>query len=206
MPDLVVHGPQPSWRGGGLPRRRVDAGVILGDERGTCKITAEADAIREWETYLARMATWNATRTVMGSPDEVISALTDPAAARRWSPIGFELEDFDGERLEAGSQARLVGRLAGREVAFDVDVLEVGDGLLSLTATGPVHMDVRYDAVDLGDATEVLASVDVRSGGGLLGRVLSSATDAVLAGGALQAAIAAVAREVEGSSQLEAAA
>jgi hypothetical protein len=142
-----------------------------------------------------------------GTPDDVISALTDPAAARRWSPIGFELEDFDGDRLEAGSQARLVGRLAGREVGFDVEVLDAGDGLLSLTATGPVHMDVRYDALpDEDGGVEVLASVDVRSGGGLLGRVLSSATDAVLAGGALNVAVAAVAREVEGAGQLATAA
>jgi hypothetical protein len=153
------------------------------------------------------MATWSARANVMGTPEDVISALTDPAVARRWSPIGFELEDFDGDRLEAGSRARLVGRLAGREVGFDVDVQDAGDGLLALTATGPVQMDVRYDALAHQDGgTEVLASVDVRSGGGLLGRVLSGATDAILAGGALQAAVAAVAREVEGSSSLAAAA
>src|SRR5215212_6333282 len=153
------------------------------------------------------MATWSARANMTGTPDDVISALTDPAAARRWSPIGFELEDFDGDRLEAGSQARLVGRLAGREVGFDVEVLDAGEGLLSLTATGPVHMDVRYDALpDADGGVEVLASVDVRSGGGLLGRVLSSATDAILAGGALNVAVAAVAREVEGAGQLAAAA
>jgi hypothetical protein len=153
------------------------------------------------------MATWSARANMTGTPDDVISALTDPAAARRWSPIGFELEDFDGDRLEAGSQARLVGRLAGREVGFDVEVLDAGDGLLSLTAIGPVHMDVRYDALpDEDGGVEVLASVDVRSGGGLLGRVLSSATDAVLAGGALNVAVAAVAREVEGAGQLATAA
>jgi hypothetical protein len=37
----------------------------------------------------------------------------------------------------------------------------------------------------------------VRSAGGLFGRVLSSATDALLAGGALNVAVQGVAREVE---------
>jgi hypothetical protein len=58
-------------------------------------------------------------------------------------------------------------------------------------------MDVRYDASPFGDMTEVTASVAVRSAGGLLGRVLSSATDALLAGGALNIAVQSVAREVE---------
>lgn len=152
------------------------------------------------------MATWSARTTAMGTPDEVICVLTDPASARRWSPIGFDIEELDGDRLEAGSRARLVGRLAGRGVAFDVDVLDAGDGLLSLTASGPVEMDVRYDALPHEDGSEVVAWVNVRSGGGLLGRVIAGATDALLAGGALHAAVTAVAREVEGSGRMAAAA
>jgi hypothetical protein len=56
---------------------------------------------------------------------------------------------------------------------------------------------VAYDAIAAGDATEVVASVAVRSTGGLFGRMLSSATDALLAGGALNVAVQGVAREVE---------
>ena len=180
--------------------------VILGDEAASGKIAFQADARGATRAYLAAMATWSARTTVMGSPEDVLCVLTDPDAARRWSPVGFELEELEGDRLEAGSRARLVGRLAGRGVSFDVDVFDAGDGLLSLKASGPVEMEVRYDARPHGDGAEVVASVDVRSGGGVLGRVLSSATDALLAGGALQMAVAAVAREVEGSSQLAVAA
>jgi hypothetical protein len=67
-------------------------------------------------------------------------------------------------------------------------------------------MDVRYDAAMLGEVTEVTASVAVRSAGGLLGRLLSSATDALLAGGALNIAVQSVAREVEQGAAFAAAA
>lgn len=152
------------------------------------------------------MATWETTTTVMGEPEHVLEVLTDPSAARRWSPIGFELEQIDGDRLRSGTQAVLTGKLAGRSVKFEVDVIKASDGQLELRARGPVDMDVRYDAELLGEVTEVKASIAVRSAGGLLGRVLSSATDALLAGGALNIAVQSVAREVEQVSAFAAAA
>jgi hypothetical protein len=143
------------------------------------------------------MATWQTRTTVMGGPEDVLQVLTDPCAARRWSPVGFELEQIEGDRLRSGTQAVLTGRLAGRTVMFEVNVLKASDGQLELHAKGPIEMDVRYDAAALGEMTEVTASVAVRSAGGLLGRLLSSATDALLAGGALNIAVQSVAREVE---------
>jgi polyketide cyclase/dehydrase/lipid transport protein len=143
------------------------------------------------------MAVWETRTIVNGAPEDVLEVLTDPAAARRWSPVGFELEQIEGDRLRSGTRAVLSGRIAGRGVSFDVEVIKASDGQLELRAVGPVEMDVAYDAVAAGDATEVVASVAVRSGGGLLGRMLSSATDALLAGGALNLAVQGVAREVE---------
>jgi hypothetical protein len=142
----------------------------------------------------------------MGDPDDVLEVLTDPYAAQRWSPIGFELEHIEGDRLTSGSRAVLSGKLAGRSVKFDVNVLKASDGQLELTARGPVEMDVRYIAAALGEMTEVKASVAVRSTGGLMGRLISSATDALLAGGALNIAVQSVAREVEQSVAYAAAA
>ena len=143
------------------------------------------------------MGTWQTSTMVMGGPEDVLDVLTDPCAARRWSPIGFELEEIEGDRLRSGTNAVLSGKLAGRSVKFEVNVLKASDGQLELHARGPVEMDVRYDAAALGDRTEVTAEVNVRSAGGLLGRLLSSATDALLAGGALNIAVQSVAREVE---------
>lgn len=145
------------------------------------------------------MGTWETRTTVKGQPEHVLAVLTDPTSARRWSPVGFELEQLDGDRLRSGSRAVLTGKLAGRGVSFDVHVTKASDGQLELRALGPVEMDVLYDAIEAGDGTEVVASVNVRSGGGLLGRMLSSATDALLAGGALNVAIQGVRREVERS-------
>jgi hypothetical protein len=145
------------------------------------------------------MATWETRTTVKGEPEHVLEVLTDPALARRWSPIGFELEQIDGDRLRSGTRAVLTGKLAGRGVSFDVHVIKASDGQLELRAVGPVEMDVAYDALRGDDGTEVVASVAVRSAGGLIGRMLSSATDALLAGGALAVAVQGVAREVERS-------
>jgi hypothetical protein len=152
------------------------------------------------------MATWETRTTVMGGPEDVLEVLTDPSAAQRWSPIGFELEHIEGDRLVSGSHAVLSGKLAGRCVKFEVDVLKASDGQLELRAKGPVEMDVRYIAAALGEMTEVKASVAVRSAGGLMGRLISSATDALLAGGALNIAVQSVAREVEQSVAYAAAA
>jgi phosphate uptake regulator len=143
------------------------------------------------------MGTWETRTIVNGAPEDVLEVLTDPEAARRWSPIGFELDQIEGDRLRSGTRAKLSGRIAGRGVSFDVEVIKAGDGQLELRAIGPVEMDVAYDAIAAGDATEVIASVAVRSAGGLFGRMLSSATDALLAGGALNVAVQGVAREVE---------
>jgi hypothetical protein len=145
------------------------------------------------------MAIWETRTTVKGQPEHVLEVLTDPSSARRWSPVGFELEDFDGDRLRSGSRAVLTGKLAGKGVSFDVHVIKASDGQLSLRAIGPVEMDVAYDATAAADGTELAASVAVRSAGGLIGRMLSSATDALLAGGALAMAVQGVAREVERS-------
>jgi hypothetical protein len=143
------------------------------------------------------MANWETRTRVNGQPEHVLDVLTDPDAARRWSPIGFELEQIDGDRLRSGTHAKLTGRLAGKGVSFDVFVTKASDGQLELRATGPIEMDVAYDAIVDEHGTEVVASVAVRSTGGLLGRMLSSATDALLAGGALNIAVQGVVREVE---------
>jgi phosphate uptake regulator len=145
------------------------------------------------------MATWETRTTVKGQPEHVLEVLTDPSSARRWSPVGFELQDFEGDRLRSGSRAVLSGKLAGKGVSFDVHVIKASDGQLELRAIGPVEMDVAYDAIAAADGTELAASVAVRSAGGLIGRMLSSATDALLAGGALAMAVQGVAREVERS-------
>jgi hypothetical protein len=87
------------------------------------------------------------------------------------------------------------GRLAGVEVGFDVEVLEAGDGRLTLRAAGPVALDVAYDLQPAGEGSEVRASVGVRPGRGLRGRLIAEATSALLAAGALHQTLSRIGRE-----------
>jgi hypothetical protein len=142
------------------------------------------------------MGTWTARTRHRGEPDRVLELLTDPDSAGLWSPLEFTVEEIDGPRLEPGGRAVLSGRLAGRWVEFELDVFEAGDGRLSLRATGPVTMDVDYELLD----GEVVAKVKVHGGRGLTGRLLSFATDGLLAAGTLQSAVDAIARAAEATS------
>jgi hypothetical protein len=142
------------------------------------------------------MATWTAHTQVAGLPDEVLELLTDPHAISRWAPIAFEVVDLEGDRLVAGDRVHVRGRLAGRCLEFEVEVSEADEGRLVLTAVGPIRLDVRYLAVPASHGSRVSASVTV-SGSGLTGRLLAQATDALLASGALRAAVDRIAYELE---------
>jgi hypothetical protein len=135
------------------------------------------------------------------APGDVLALLTAPEAIAVWAPVSFEVDELDGRRLCTGSRARVSGGLAGRRVAFDVDVHRADEGGLTLTAEGPVGLDVEYLVTPTDGGAEVLASVSVRRGDGLLGRVLAQATGALLSGGALDVALGRIARELTGDME-----
>lgn len=142
------------------------------------------------------MGEFIAHKSIQSRPSQVIRSLTDPEAAVRWSPVDFELRALGCARLEAGATAQVAGRLAGREVTFDVEVVEADDGRLALRAFGPVVVDILYE-VDAGDdGAELRARLKTRSGGGITGRVMSTAADA-LAPALLQLAVDRIRRDVE---------
>lgn len=142
------------------------------------------------------MRTWTTQTTVAGLPDEVLALLTEPDAIALWAPVPFELIDLDTDRLEAGSRARVLGRLAGRTLEFEVEVLAADEEGLALVATGPISIDVEYVLRRAVRGSELRASVSVR-GSGLIGRVLAQATDALLAAGALNTAVSRIGRQLE---------
>jgi Polyketide cyclase / dehydrase and lipid transport len=141
------------------------------------------------------MRTWTAATTVDAPPEAVLDVLTDPGACARWAPVDFAVDGLGTGRLVAGSRPRVRGRLAGVEVGFDVEVLEAGGDRLVLRATGPVALDVAYALAHAERGSEVRASVGVRPGRGLRGRVLAEATSALLSAGALQQALGRIGRE-----------
>ncbi len=136
------------------------------------------------------------------APRDVLALLTAPEAIAVWAPVPFEIDEIDGHRLRAGSRARVSGGLAGRRVAFDIDVHRADDECLALTAEGPVGFDVEYRVTLTDEGAEVCARVSVRRGDGLLGRVLAQATGALLSGGALDIALGRIRRELTGDLDL----
>ena len=140
------------------------------------------------------MKTWTATAVAEAQPAAVLSVLTDPDACARWAPLPFDVED-DTRRLATGSRARVSGRLAGQRVGFDVVVGQADETGLTLSADGPVSLDVDYRLAPSGAGSRVHASISVRPRRGLVGRLLAEATGALLTAGALDHALARLTRE-----------
>jgi hypothetical protein len=142
------------------------------------------------------MATWTTRTCIETCPKRVLELLTDPDACERWSPVTFDIEYLDGSRLTSGARARLAGRIAGKTVAFDVEIHEADDRRLALRASGPFDIVASYEAVPRGGRTELRAAVSVE-GTGFAGRLMSRAADALLAAGALDSTMSRIARAAE---------
>ena len=143
------------------------------------------------------MAQWTTRTQANASPQQLLEVLTDPDAIRLWSPIDFEVDDLTGSRLAAGDVARVTGRVAGVRVGFDVEIHAADEDGIELSANGPIGIDVRYDLAPADEGSEVTATVGLRRGGGITGRLISQATAALLSAGALDGAARSIARAAE---------
>jgi hypothetical protein len=151
------------------------------------------------------MSQWTATARAKATPGQVLEVLTHPDEIRRWSPVDFDSDDLDGRRLAAGTRGRVVGRLAGVSVGFDVEVHAVDEARLELSAEGPVGLDVRYDLKVDDSGAQLNASVSMRPSDGLTGRLVANATAALLSAGALEGAAGRIARVAESQPAVAAA-
>ena len=148
------------------------------------------------------MGSWTSKTTFVGDAERVLELLTDPEEAQAWAPVEFTVEDAEGRRLHTGDVAHIAGQLAGRRMSFDIEVFKASEGQLRLRATGPVEIEVEYGVVSRDDGSgELTAWIAVSSAGGLMGRLVASATDTVLAAGALDAAVRKIAAAAEGDSR-----
>ncbi len=145
------------------------------------------------------MAQWTAQTTTQATPERVLEVLTDPQAIRTWSPVPFELDGSES-RLAAGRTARVNGQLAGVRVGFDVEVHAAGANGLDLTAHGPIALDVHYELTPQDGGSRVKASVGLRKARGITGRLVASATGALLSAGALDGAAGRIARAAEATA------
>lgn len=151
------------------------------------------------------MARWTATTTANATPEQLLEVLTRPNEIRRWSPVDFDLDELASRRLGPGTRTRVTGRLAGVKVGFDVEIKAADQGGLELTADGPIGIDVRYDLAPAASGSEFTASVGLRRGSGLSGRLISQATAALLSAGALDGTARSIARAAESAPALAAA-
>lgn len=142
------------------------------------------------------MSTCTTEMWLPSDSESVLAMLTDPDAIARWAPIDFDVLELAGERLEAGSHARVCGALAGHPLEFDVEIHEAHERCLSLAASGPVSIDAQYQLRPAGRGSKVRASVSV-SGCGILGTALARLVEAFLAAGALRSSIARIGRELD---------
>jgi hypothetical protein len=141
------------------------------------------------------MSNWTATTTANATPEQLLDVLTRPEKIQDWAPVDFDLEDW--RRLSTGTRTRVTGRLAGMPVEFDVEVHRADEEGLRLSAEGPIGLDVRYELAPVSTGAELNASVSLRAGGGLTGRLVTKATQALLSAGALEGAAGRIAAAAE---------
>jgi len=135
------------------------------------------------------MGTWSSAATLDAPPERVLRVLTEPRSCARWSPVSFDLDGLANSRLATGTRARVGGRLIGRRVDFDLEILRADQRRLELRAKGPVRIEARYDAHPNGDSTLLRAAVSVAPGPGIAGHIAARAADALLAAGMLDQAM-----------------
>jgi uncharacterized protein YndB with AHSA1/START domain len=140
---------------------------------------------------------WTSRAQAKATPERLLEVLTHPEQIRRWSPVDFDVDDLETRRLAAGTKARVTGRVAGVPVSFDVRVHAAETNRLELSAEGPIGLEVRYDLADAGDGAEMTASVRVKSGRGITGRIVASAAASLLSAGALDGATGRIAQVAE---------
>jgi uncharacterized protein YndB with AHSA1/START domain len=143
------------------------------------------------------MDRWTSRAQARATPEQLLEVLTHPHQIRRWSPVEFDVDDLTSRRLAAGTRTKVTGRVAGVPVSFDVEVHAADPARLEISAEGPIGLDVRYDLAAAGSGAEMTASVRVRSGGGLTGRVVATAATTLLSAGALDGATVRIARAAE---------
>jgi hypothetical protein len=141
------------------------------------------------------MSNWTATTTSHATPEQLLEVLTHPDRIQDWAPVDFDVDDW--RRLSAGTRTRVTGRLAGVPVEFDVEVHAADEGGLRLSADGPIGLDVHYELAQVSSGAELNASVSLRGGGGITGRLVANATKALLSAGALDGATGRIVRAAE---------
>ena len=141
--------------------------------------------------------TWRSDIAVRADPEHVLDTLTDIDACEAWAPVGFHVDELKSHRLRTGSTTNVSGRLAGCRVRFRVEIFDADSERLVLRAVGPVEMFASYVVRPSARGSQVDAAISVRRGRGAGAAIAAGATSGLLAAGALDLALARIAREAE---------
>ena len=137
-----------------------------------------------------------ASEHIAATPQRVLDVLSDPRAIKRWFPLPCEFDD-DVDRLRAGGSYKTHGRLAGRSLHAELQVLKGDERHIAVRLSGPVVLDLSAELAAEGVGTRAKIVASVHSGGGLSGKLLTPAASALLRGGALEHTVAAIRTEAE---------
>lgn len=186
-----------------IPSRPVATGepIVLGEEAPPMQIVRQDDARSPQRptTDTARDAivlimVARAAQEFDVHPHRMATALADPTAIERWSPIPFRVSGQHEGRLQSGDRLTIEAALVGRELRFDVDIDSVDETGLSLHAAGPFEVEATYTIERA--PSRISAEVEIR-GGGLRGRALAAAANTLLSAGILDDALARLVNEAE---------
>jgi hypothetical protein len=148
------------------------------------------------------MGTWRCQIDVRAEPEQVLETLTDVGACEAWSPVGFDVDGLDSGRLRAGTKVGVSGAIVGRRVRFCVEIVRADSERLVLRATGPVEMLADYVVRPAGDGSRVHAAISVHRGTGGAAGIAARAASVLFGAGALNHALARIAREAERRHEL----
>jgi carbon monoxide dehydrogenase subunit G len=137
-----------------------------------------------------------ASEHIAATPQRILEVLSDPHAVRRWFPLPCDFDD-EVERLCAGGSYKTHGRLAGRSLHAELEVLEDDERHIAVRLSGPVVLDLSAELTSEGAGTRARIVASVHSGGGLSGKLLTPAASALLRAGALERTVAAIRAEAE---------
>jgi hypothetical protein len=148
------------------------------------------------------MDTWQSQIEVRAEPEQVLETLTDVGACKAWSPVGFDVGGLESGRLRPGSRVAVSGAIVGRRVCFCVEIVRADTERLLLRAAGPVEMLADYVVRPAAGGSRLHAAISVRRGRGGGARLAARATSILLGAGALEQALARIAREAERRQEL----
>lgn len=140
--------------------------------------------------------TWRSQIDVGVEPEKLLETLTSVEACEAWSPVGFDVEGLQTRRLRRGTKVDVSGAIVGRRVRFCVEIVRADRERLLLRASGPVELLAAYAVQPAAAGSRVHAAISVARGAGG-SRLATRAISVMLGAGALNHALARIAREAE---------